>query len=292
MNGMDYNRFLRIRDLVELEIKKKSLDVRDGPFASALKGRSLDFDDLKEYTYGDNVRDIDWRSSTRAGKTLIRRYSAEKKYSVLIVSDDGRSFEGIMPSGEKKKEAAADAFGAAACIAERTGADVALMYGGDKGTAVTPFKTGEEHLMELFVLMEKNNGKGGDCLPALFNFLTAVRRRLIVILITDIGGVIKLTPEVLRAFTGRHELMTVCVEDAPFGGNEAYLLEDDICEDRFFLGNGKIVKEGDRAKREALEKVRSDLGRSRSAFAVISSKDEAIPAVTDLIKRYNNDVYG
>ena len=73
---MDYDYLSRIRANLTLYSKKKTANLLDGGFRSIFRGRSLDFDDLREYTYGDNVRDIDWKSSSKTGKTLVRRYIA------------------------------------------------------------------------------------------------------------------------------------------------------------------------------------------------------------------------
>ena len=76
---MDYNYLAKIKAQVNLYTRRKSSNILEGDFRSVFRGRSLEFDDLKEYDFGDNVHDIDWKSSSRTGKTLIRRYVAEKK---------------------------------------------------------------------------------------------------------------------------------------------------------------------------------------------------------------------
>ena len=59
---MDYDFLNRIRTGITLYSKKKTSNLLDGGFRSIFRGRSLDFDDLREYAYGDNVRDIDWKA--------------------------------------------------------------------------------------------------------------------------------------------------------------------------------------------------------------------------------------
>ncbi len=60
---MNYDFLTRIRSGITLYSKKKTSNILDGDFRSIFRGRSLDFDDLREYSYGDNVRDIDWKAS-------------------------------------------------------------------------------------------------------------------------------------------------------------------------------------------------------------------------------------
>ena len=76
----------RVRKIAALYTKRKTSDLLDGDFHSLQHGRSLDFDDLREYRFGDDVNMIDWKSSSRAGKTLIRRYFAERRHKRPIFS--------------------------------------------------------------------------------------------------------------------------------------------------------------------------------------------------------------
>ena len=65
---MRYDYLDRIRRSVNLSTKRKTSNVLDGSFSSVFRGRSLEFEDLKEYDFGDNVHDIDWKSSSRTGR--------------------------------------------------------------------------------------------------------------------------------------------------------------------------------------------------------------------------------
>ena len=100
---MRYDYLDRIRRSVNLSTKRKTSNVLDGSFSSVFRGRSLEFEDLKEYDFGDNVHDIDWKSSSRTGRTLIRRYISEKKHNVLLVGDTGVKMTGHTSGCEQKK---------------------------------------------------------------------------------------------------------------------------------------------------------------------------------------------
>ncbi|MCI8393157.1 MAG: DUF58 domain-containing protein [Clostridia bacterium] len=65
------------------------------------KGRSSNFEDLREYTFGDNIKDIDWRASARSPKTFVREYRAEKSHNILIVIDTGKK---MLADTEKRRE--------------------------------------------------------------------------------------------------------------------------------------------------------------------------------------------
>ena len=65
--------------------------------------RSLEFDDLRPYVPGDDVRDIDWKASARSGHVLIKRFVTEKHHKILVVADAGRNTTALAPSGETKR---------------------------------------------------------------------------------------------------------------------------------------------------------------------------------------------
>ena len=74
----------------------------EGGRYALLHNRSLEFDDLRPYVRGDDVRDIDWKASARSGGVLIKRFVDEKHHKILLVADAGRNMTALAPSGERK----------------------------------------------------------------------------------------------------------------------------------------------------------------------------------------------
>ena len=73
----------------------------DGGRYALLHTRSLEFDDLRPYVPGDDVRDIDWKATARSGQVLIKRFVTEKHHKILVVADAGRNITAAAPSGER-----------------------------------------------------------------------------------------------------------------------------------------------------------------------------------------------
>ena len=97
---------------------KATSRVLDGSYNSIYKGRSMNFDELREYVPGDDIKDIDWKATSRSQKVLIRQYIAEKKHNIMLVMDANRRMLAETKTGENKGE-------------------VALMAGGTLGYMVT-----------------------------------------------------------------------------------------------------------------------------------------------------------
>ena len=72
----------------------------EGGRYALLHTRSMEFDDLRPYVPGDDVRDIDWKASARSGGVLIKRFVSEKHHKILLVADAGRNMSALAPSGE------------------------------------------------------------------------------------------------------------------------------------------------------------------------------------------------
>lgn len=68
---------------------KATSRIIDGSYNSIYKGRSMNFDELREYVVGDDIKDMDWKASARSQKLLVRQYIAEKKHNIMLVMDAG-----------------------------------------------------------------------------------------------------------------------------------------------------------------------------------------------------------
>ena len=73
------NHIIKIKAKVSVYAKKKTSNIFDGSYKSIYTGNGLDFENLREYIPGDNIRDIDWKASARNKNLLIKQYIAEKK---------------------------------------------------------------------------------------------------------------------------------------------------------------------------------------------------------------------
>ena len=69
----------KIRRKVSIYSKNKTSNLFDGSYKSVYQGNGMDFENLREYIPGDNIRDIDWKATARGNKVLVKRYVAEKK---------------------------------------------------------------------------------------------------------------------------------------------------------------------------------------------------------------------
>ena len=121
----------------------------EGGRYALLHTRTMEFDDLRPYVTGDEIRDIDWKASARAGTVLIRRYISEKHHKILMIADAGRNMSALTPSGEVKRDVAAHVLGAFGLITLGRADEVAMVYGDERGSVRVGARRGENHIEAL-----------------------------------------------------------------------------------------------------------------------------------------------
>ena len=90
----------KVRMRTTIHAHRKVRSVLDGEYGSVHKGRSMDFDDLREYVPGDDIKDLDWKASARHGRPLIKRYIATRQHAVLLVVDTGCTMAALSDAAE------------------------------------------------------------------------------------------------------------------------------------------------------------------------------------------------
>ena len=103
---MIMNYINKIKTNITINTNKKTSNLLDGSYVSIYKGRSMNFEDLREYVVGDNIKDIDCKASARSRNLLVRRYIAEKKHNVMLVFDTGKKMIANTKALEIKKDVA------------------------------------------------------------------------------------------------------------------------------------------------------------------------------------------
>ncbi|MBQ7678466.1 MAG: DUF58 domain-containing protein [Butyrivibrio sp.] len=286
----DYDYLERIRRTFALEAHHRTTNILDGDYVSVYRGKSLDFDDLKEYTPGDDVRDIDWRASSRTGRTLVRRYVSDRKISALFVLDAGAHMQADTSAGEAKDELALLTFGSLAYLLMRQGADVAATFLTDAAGRETfsMFRSGPEHLERLLVEYGRAVcGSGGETIAAqtarynglLERVQDVARRRMVIFVITDTEGIAALDERVLGHLSETNDVFLLHLEDAFYTGDHVF----DTRRGRYvpgFLSRSAALHRAELAERaQILERVGTMVRHDRMGFVTLTGQEEVVPRV-------------
>jgi len=171
---------------VEVRTNRLVNDMMVGAYLSHFKGRGMDFEELREYMPGDEVRDIDWNVTYRMGRPFVKRFREERELAMVLAIDvSGSSTFG---SGQRsKREFAAEIAGTLAVSAARSSDKVALLLFSDQVELFVPPRKGRRHILrlirEMLCFEPKHRGTNVPAALAFLNHL--LHRRSIVFLITD-----------------------------------------------------------------------------------------------------------
>ena len=146
----------QIKANISIYSNKKTTNILDGTYKSIYRGKSMNFENLREYVLGDDVKDIDWKSSARSGKILTKQFIAEKKHNILLVMDTGAKMEADSDALESKKELALFSAGTVGYLAIKNNDYVGMLYATDKKIELKPFRYNLYNLEDYLVGYEKN----------------------------------------------------------------------------------------------------------------------------------------
>ncbi|EEF57918.1 DUF58 domain-containing protein [Pedosphaera parvula] len=171
---------------VEIRTNRLVNDMMVGAYLSHFKGRGMDFEELREYMPGDDVRDIDWNVTNRMGRPFVKRFREERELGVILAMDISAS-EAFGSNLRSKREFATEIAATLAFSAARSSDKVGLLLFSDQVELFLPPRKGRSHILRLtkeMLFFEPKNRK--TSIPQALTFLNhAVRRRSIVFLLTD-----------------------------------------------------------------------------------------------------------
>jgi uncharacterized protein (DUF58 family) len=171
---------------VELRTMRLANDTMVGAYSSRFKGRGMDFEELREYIPGDDVRDIDWNVTNRMGRPFVKRHREERELGIILALDISASgaFGSVRRS---KREFAAEVAATLAFSAARNSDKVGLALFTDRVELFVPPRKGRRHLLRLLreMLFFQPQRRGTNIATALQWLNHAIKRRSLVFLLTD-----------------------------------------------------------------------------------------------------------
>lgn len=242
----------------------------EGGRYALLHTRSMEFDDLRPYVPGDDVRDIDWKASARSGGVLIKRFVSEKHHKILLVADAGRNMSALAPSGEYKRDVAAHIMGAVGLISLRRSDQIGMVYGDGRGSANIQQQRGESHIEGLLHRWYQHataDPGPSDTTAQLDYVATHYRHTMLIIVVSDEPEVDERLSAVLGRLTGRHDIMWAMVSDMPVVGadhTDGY----DVSSGRFVLNGADLGPRVVAAYRRAEHARRDRLDEFLTARAI------------------------
>jgi uncharacterized protein (DUF58 family) len=214
MNGLQERTAEILKKIRTLEIKTKGLveTVFAGNYHSVFKGRGMNFEDVREYQPGDEIRAIDWNVTARLGTAFVKKLTEERELTVMLIVDVSASGN-FGSAAQSKRELAAEVACLLAFSAIRNNDKVGLILFTDRVELFIPPKKGRSHTLRLIreILFFEPIGRGTDPALALDYLNKIVTRRAVVFFISDFQA-----PDfshTLAVSGRRHDFIAVQIQD-------------------------------------------------------------------------------
>lgn len=263
-----------LKKIRTLEIKTRGLveTVFAGDYHSVFKGRGMNFDEVREYQPGDEIRSIDWNVTARMGAPFVKKFTEERELSVMLIVDVSAS-ENFGSTSQSKRELAAEVACLIAFSAIRNNDKVGLLLFSDEVELFIPPKKGRSHTLRIVreILFYQPRGRGTNPGLALDQLNRIVTRRSVVFFISDFQA-----PDFsreLRVTSKRHDFIAMQIKD----------------ERESVLPNVGVVTLEDAETGEQIEINTADRN-TRTRFADQAHKQEA--ELLHTLRRNNIDTIG
>lgn len=285
---MKLNYINRIKANISIYSTKKTTNLLDGTYKSVYKGKSLNFENLREYTINDDVKDIDWKSSARSGNLLVKQFIAEKKHSIMLLVDSGIKMSADTDLHQSKKEIALLTAGTIGYLAIKNGDYVGMVYSSDNKTIYKPFKYNlynlEEYLCEYDKIAIKNNNlKINDNLKYIYK---NIHKRMIIFVITDIDGIKKIDKKTLKEISQFHDVLFININDNYMFGKDVYDLDNNNYLPEFILKNKKLNDLEKEIKQQLLNDSLNDLKKNKISMVSLSDIAQINNKIIELLEEH------
>lgn len=197
---------------IEITTSKLVTDFLSGQYESVFKGRGIEFDEVREYQPGDEIRSIDWNVTARMGAPFVKKYVEERQLTVMILLDASNS-SNFGTTKRFKKELAAEVSAVLAFAAIQNNDRVGLIIFTDRIEKFVPPRKGLAHVLRVVreALYFTPKGKGTDIAGAIRYLDNVITRRAVTFVISDFFA--KDFKKPLSIANKKHDVVAITITD-------------------------------------------------------------------------------
>lgn len=203
-----------LKQVKRLEIRTRRLvdGLLQGAYHSIFKGRGIEFSEVREYMYGDDIRSIDWNVTARMNHPFVKEFIEERDLSVLFLFDVSAS--GEFGSERRKRDSAIEMAASLAFAAMRNNDNVGLALFTDRIEKFVPLRKGRRHVLKVIreMLYFKPQNKTSDLNKPLKYIANVLKKRAIVFIISDFLYE-RNYRRILKTLNARHDCIAININD-------------------------------------------------------------------------------
>ena len=218
MSSLSANDLLKKVRKIEIKTRALSHQIFAGEYHSAFKGRGMAFSEVREYQYGDDVRNMDWNVTARLRAPYVKVFEEERELTVVLLVDVSRS-RLFGTAGASRKDMLAEIAAVLSFSAIINNDKVGALFFSDKVEKFIPPKKGRSHLLHIIreIIEFEPTTDGTDISEALRYLTNAIKKKCTAFLLSDMIDVNKdgspRYEEALKVAVNRHDLSVIEVYD-------------------------------------------------------------------------------
>mgnify|MGYP000189533608 FL=1 len=287
---MDTTELLKKVRRIEIKTRGLSRNIFAGQYHSAFKGRGMAFSEVREYQFGDDVRDIDWNVTARQQRPYIKVFEEERELTVMLLIDvsGSRNFGAV---GESKKEVITEIAATLAFSAIQNNDKIGVIFFSDRIEKFIPPQKGKKHVLYIIrELIDFTPEHTGTELSQALRYLTnAIKKRCTVFFISDF-----ITPEdfsnAMTIANRKHDFVAIQVYDKretelPRAGL-VKLRDAERGREVWVDTSSRRVRDGYAAWwSERQKRMEDSLKKSRVDMVSVATDEDFVIALMNLFKR-------
>jgi uncharacterized protein (DUF58 family) len=209
---MDTKELLKKVRKIEIKTRRLSDHVFGGEYHSTFKGRGMTFSEVRQYQFGDDVRNIDWNVTARYSEPFVKVFEEERELTMMLMVDVSGS-EMFGTEKQFKKDVITEIAATLAFSATKNNDKIGLMLFTDKIELYIPPKKGRSHVLRIIreLLEFKPEGKKTDIAGAVKYLSNVMKKKAIVFILSDFMA--EDYQQTLKIAAGRHDITGIRVYD-------------------------------------------------------------------------------
>lgn len=284
---MKLNYINKIKANISIYSNKKTSNYLDGAYKSIYRGKSMNFENLREYVINDDIKNIDWKTSAKTNKLYVKQFISEKKHNILFIIDNSISMSADTNFHENKKNIALFTIGTISYIAIKNNDYIGLLYKESNNIIYKPFKSNLYSLEKYLYEYDNSNISNDYDINELIDYTYKnISKRMIIVLITDIKGIDSINNSTLRKIKKYNDLLIVNINDNYMTGNNVFDIRTNKYIPSFLLKDKKLNDIEKRIKKEIINNNKIKLKDNNISITTISSKNEINNKIIQLLEEH------
>lgn len=275
---------------IEIKARGLSRNIFAGEYHSAFKGRGMAFSEVREYQYGDDMRDIDWNVTARYNRPYVKIFEEERELTVMLLIDVSESL-GFGSKTKLKRDIVAEIAATLAFSAIQNNDKIGVIFFTDQIEKFIPPKKGRKHILYIIreILGFKPEGKGTDLNVALRFMTNVIKKRCTAFLISDFIDTGDYR-QAMKIAAKKHDVAAIQVYDSlstnlyPIGLMKVF--DPETGQERWIDSSSKRVRERYHTWWSGIQETMRDAFRQSGVDCVsVSTESDYVKSLLQLFKQ-------